>query len=95
MPVKTSVGRVKDQTMNLFKNKDYSKPKRVKTVYGGGKKQCEENIIKNIRDHFKLEKENEAIKDRTIRDTRTLFEQEDDYYKLITVGNFWNNNYID
>ena len=52
MPVKTSVGRVKDQTMNLFKNKDYSKPKRVKTVYGGGKKQCEENIIKKYKESF-------------------------------------------
>ena len=35
--------------MNLFKSKDYGKPERVKTVYGGGKKQSEGNIIKSIR----------------------------------------------
>ena len=29
-----------------------------------------------------------------IRDIRTLFEQEDDYYKSMKVGNFWNNNHI-
>ena len=81
--------------MSLFTTKGYSKPERVKTVYGGGKKQSEENIIKSIRNHFKLKKENEAIKDRTIRDIRTLFKQEDDYYKPITVGNFWNNNYVE
>ena len=59
--------RVKDQIMNLFKTKDYSKPECVDTVYGGGKKQSEENIIKSIRNIFKLKKENEAIKDRIIR----------------------------
>ena len=53
--------------MNLFKTKDYSEPECVKTVYGGGKKQSEENIIKSIRNIFKLKKENEAIKDRIIR----------------------------
>ena len=25
----------------------------------------------------------------------SLFKQGDDYYKPISVGNFWNNNYID
>ena len=60
------------------------------------KKQSEENMIKSIRNIFKLKKENEAIKDRTIRDIRTLFEQQEEkhYYKPIRVGNFWNNNYI-
>ena len=51
--------------------------------------------IKSIRNHFKLKKVNEAIKDRIIRDIRTLFKQEDDYYKPIKVGNFWNNKYIE
>ena len=32
-----------------------------------------------MRNLFKLKKENKAIKD---------------YYKLVRVGNFWNNNYI-
>ena len=82
--------------MNLFKSKDYSKRKRVKTVNGGGKEQSEENIIKSIRIFFKIKKENEAIKDRIIRDIRTLFEQEEkDYYEARRVGNFWNINYIE
>ena len=34
------------------------------------------------------------MKDRIIRDIRTLFKQEDDFYKPIRVGNFWNGNYI-
>ena len=82
--------------MNLFKTKDYSNPEPIKTVYGGGKKQSEVNVIKSIRYLFKLKKENEAIKDRVIRDIRALFEQEEkDYYKPIREGNFWNNNYIE
>ena len=72
--------------MSLFKTKDYSKSKCVKSAYGGGRKKSEDNAIKSIRNRFKLKKENEAIKDRIIRDIRTLFKQEDDYYK---------NNYIE
>ena len=67
-------------------------------MYGRGKKlskpkpqkQSEENIIKSIRNLFILKKEKKEIKDIT-----TLFEQEDDYYKPIRVGNVWNNNYIE
>ena len=45
---------------------------------------------------LKLKKENKAIKDRTIRDIKTLFEQqEEDRYKPVRVSNFWNNNYIE
>ena len=40
-------------------------------MYGGGKKQSEENIVKSIRNLFKLKKENEEIKDRVIKDIRT------------------------
>ena len=46
----------------------------------------------------KKKKQNETIiKDRIIRDIRTLFEQEneEDYYKPKRVSNFWNNNYIE
>ena len=65
-------------------------------MYGRGKKpskpkaqnQSEENIIKSIKNLFKLKKENEAIKNRIIRDIRTLFEQEIYYYIPIRVGNF-------
>ena len=72
-------------------------------MYGRGKKlskpkpqkQSEENIIKSIRNLFILKKEEKEIKDRIIRDITTLFEQEDDYYKPIRVGNAWNNNYIE
>ena len=54
--------------MILFKTQGCSQPKRVKNVYGGGKKpsklkKSEGNIIKNIRNLFKLKKENKAIKD--------------------------------
>ena len=86
---------VKDEIMSLFKATDYSKPERAKTVYGGVKKDSEENIIESIRSLFKLKKENEATKDRIIRDIRILFKQEDDCYRPTRVGNFWNNNYIE
>ena len=75
--------------------KCYSNRKYVKTVYGSGKKQCDKNIMKSIRNLFKLKKENEANKNKIVRDLRTLFKQEDDFYKPIRVGNFWNNNYIE
>ena len=35
------------------------------------------------------------IKDRIIRDIRTVFEKEDHYCKLKRVSNFCNNNYIE
>ena len=83
------MGGVEDEIISCFKTKDYSKPKRVKTVYGGGKKhnklkiqkQSDENIIKSIKNIFKLKKENETIKNRIIRDIGNLFKQEDDFYK--------------
>ena len=43
----------------------------------------------------KKETNERLIKDRIIRDIRTLFEQdEQDYYKPKRVSNFWNNHYI-
>ena len=65
-----------------------------KLSYGAGEKQSQEIIIKNVRNLFKLKKENEAIKDRMIRDIRTLIEKEEKDYKPMRVGNFWN-NYIE
>ena len=64
------MGGVKDQIMSCFKVQDYSQPKHVKTVPGGGKKpsklkiqkQSDDKIIKNIRNLFKLKKENKAEK---------------------------------
>ena len=35
------------------------------------------------------------IKDRIISDIRTLFEQEENYYRPKRVSNFWNNDYIE
>ena len=60
------MGGFKVQIMSIFKTNDYSKAERVKAVYGGDeKKQSEENIIKSIRNVFKLKK-NEATKGRII-----------------------------
>ena len=76
------MGGVKNYSMSLFKTQDYSKPKHVKTAYGSGKKPSklriqkqseEENIVKNIKNLFQLKKENRTIKDRAIRDVKTLF----------------------
>ena len=53
---------MKDQIMTLFKTKGYSKPEPVKTVYGGGKKQLEGNIIKSIRNLFILKKTMKKLK---------------------------------
>ena len=42
-----------------------------------------------------MKKENEAIKDRIIRDITNLFKQEKkDCYKPVRVANFWSRNYI-
>ena len=52
--------------------------------------------LKDIRNLFRLKKENEAIKDRIIRDIMYLFEhEEEDYCKIIRVGKFWSNNYLE
>ena len=49
-----------------------------------------------MRKFFRLNKENEAIKDRVIRDIRKLFEKEkEDYYKLVRAENFWSKKYIE
>ena len=48
--------------------------------------------------NIEKKKQNEIIiKDRIIRDIRSLFEQkqEEDYYKPKRVSDFWNNNYIE
>ena len=46
---------------------------------------------------FRLQRENKEIKDRVIRNIRNLFEheEEENFYKSVKVGNFWNNNYIE
>ena len=60
--------------------------------------------IKDIQTLFETEEEKEGkktkhkeklIKDRIIRDIRTLSEQQQDYYDPKRVSNFSNNNYIE
>ena len=50
-------------------------------------KKLKKNIIKDIRNLFRLKKEKEAIKNRVMRDTRNFFEpeEEENYYKPVRV----------
>ena len=43
---------------------------------------------------FKLIRQNEGIKDRTNREIKNFFEQQEDYYRPVIVENFYSNNYI-
>ena len=43
----------------------------------------------------KPEHNERLIKDKIIRDIRTLFEQKEYYYKPKRVSSIWNNNYIE
>ena len=55
----------------------------------------EENIVKDIRNLFRLESETKGIKDRILRDFKNHFEhEEENYYEIVRVSNFWSNNYI-
>ena len=56
-----------------------------------------DTTIKDIRNLFRLEKENKAIKDIILRDIRNLFgnEEEEIYCKPVRISNFWSNNYIE
>ena len=78
---------LKYQIMSLLKIKDYSQPKHFKTIYSGGKKRSKlkkkqslDNIIKNIRNLFKIKRENKAANERIIRDIKTFFEQQEEDY---------------
>ena len=48
----------------------------------------EENIIKNTKYLFRLEKETKGIEDIILIDIKDVFE---DYYKPVKVNNFWSN----
>ena len=56
-----------------------------------------DRIIRDIRNLFRLEKDIKAIKYRIIRNIRNLFEYEEEeyYYKLVRVSNFWSKHYIE
>ena len=60
------------------------------------KKEIDDTIVKDIKNLFKLKKENKAIKARMNTDTRNLSEhKKEDFYKPVRASNFWCNNYID
>ena len=60
------------------------------------KKELSYIAIEDIRNLFRSEKETKAIKDRTLRHIKNLFEyddeEEENFYKL--VSNFWSYSYI-
>ena len=72
---------IKKFASDLLKdNKAFIIQKIAKIVCGSRKKSCKpktekeskDDIIKHIRNHFKLKEENKAIKDKIIRDIRNL-----------------------
>ena len=74
---------MKDAT-NLFRLKNLKK------------KETNDATFKDIRNLFRLKKQNKTIKDRIIRGIRNLSEyEEEDYYKPVRVDNFWSKNYIE
>ena len=58
------------------------------------RKEIDGSTTKNIANLFRPKTENKTIKGKIIRDIKLLFRQEDDYYKPVREGNFWNNNYM-
>ena len=75
---------------------------RLKTwkVFLDKKKKIEKNkdrILRDIRQVFRLGKENKAIKDIILTNIRNLLENEEEekFYKPVRVRNFWSNNNIE
>ena len=57
---------------------------------------AKDNIIMNIRNLFKKEKKDKGIKDKVLRDIRTLFESdEDEYYRPTRTGNAFSGSYVE
>ena len=55
----------------------------------------EENIIKDIRNLFRLKRDIKGINDMVLRNIKNLFEyekEEEIYYKPVRVNNFWSTN---
>ena len=60
------------------------------------KKETTGTTIKGMRNLFRLKKENETIKFRIVRDIRHVFwHGEENCYKPLRVGGFWDNNNIE
>ena len=54
----------------------------------------EENVIKDIRNLFRQQKETKASKDRILRDIKNLFEhEENNQHKPVKLSNFWSKSY--
>ena len=70
--------------------------KYIRNIFRLKNKELNYTAIKDIRNPFRQKKkETKAIKDRTLRDIKNLFEDEEekeDYYKPVRVNNFWSNN---
>ena len=98
---------IKEKNTDLFKTnttKDYyyyykgrKKTRKPKTDKEKIRKQSENNKIKDFRNLFRVLKVSEAIKDKIMRDIRTLFEEEEEenYYKPVRIGTFYGNKYIE
>ena len=86
-------GLKKDNIIKNIKNLFGLKKKQITTQLKLQEKQRKKN--QSCKKSFQTIKENETIKVKIIRDIETIFEEKDDYYKPISVCNFWNNNYIE
>ena len=53
------------------------------------------NIRKENRDEDKINKKDNAIKDKVLRNIRVFESDEDDYYEPIKTSNAFNSNYIE
>ena len=58
------------------------------------RKAIDHSATKDIRNIFRRRRGNKTIKDKLIRDIKA-FEEEDNYYEPIKVGNIWKNDYIE
>ena len=62
------------------------------------RKELNDNLIRDITNLFKQEKETKAIKYRILWHIKNLFEhekEEENYDKPVRGNNFWSNNYIE
>ena len=70
-PIRKTLGGANDRIMNLFNTNYYSNPKSAKTSQNCKaelkiKKQSDDNIIKNMKNTFKLKQENKLMRYRII-----------------------------
>ena len=83
---------------NLFRLKneiDDAATKDVRNLFTL-KKEIDRTTLNDIRNLFRLKRENKVIRKRIIRDIRNLFRhEEENYYKPETVGNSYDDNYIE